>query len=137
MKQQICQHCHKPFDHKIKVKYCSNSCKQAAYRARKSGFTGVTKKSTRTCIRCGRSVDKGRYCSTTCKAMTNREKHTATYRLKKSISGMSDHDVWTECDKDWKVAYRHLESLGFTYSASNKCWMVKGAQLELPLGIQS
>lgn len=119
------------------AKYCSGKCRQKAYRMRSATVTAKSKPGN-VCIRCGKGTMKGnRYCSLSCKTLTNREKHSATYRTIKAITGKTDYEVWTYCEADWKTAYAMLEARNYRYSASLKVWQYIPHTQMLPLEFNS
>jgi hypothetical protein len=74
---RTCARCGEQFDGALHGRYCSNSCKQKAYRSRKQFGNAQTSKELRTCARCGvqfAGALHGRYCSNACKQAAYRER---------------------------------------------------------------
>lgn len=128
MKRKTCAMCHKPLDHNLFGKtYCSNACRQKAYNQRKKE-AGLSPRKTHVCVRCGMSTDGSKYCSKSCKSLTNREKHNATIGLYKVLYGFTDYDAYQQLDGNWKTGYTDLERRGYVYKPSNKTWVRPDAQ---------
>lgn len=120
MKSNWCETCHGLIDRECQHgRYCSNACKQKAYRMRKAGNKPVRK----TCPRCGTSSRGGVYCSSTCKVLANREKHHATWRTFKALFPKKEYDLWYDLDGHWKDAYAKLETMGYKYSIPKGRWV--------------
>ena len=112
-------------------KFCSNKCRQKHYRNHKTTVTGKSK--PKYCIRCGNvTKDKSKYCSKSCKTMTNREKQRSTLAMWKTVYGNGKYEIFVKNDSEWKGLYAMFEKSGYVYDAHLQTWHKPDDQLRLP-----
>jgi hypothetical protein len=130
-----CDHCKKAFQHrKIDQRYCSNKCRQAAYRNRqqcqdaKKPRPAPAPLLVAICDHCGGSfwakTRRSRFCSTSCRTMNHRHMKTA---LKDTLAALYSLPEGTAAELIEMQPVTRLKALladaGLFYSAVQKAWI--------------
>jgi hypothetical protein len=134
---QKCAHCRKAFKAgKIDQQYCSNRCRQAAYRKRKPTILRREKRGEErplhptTCLHCGGTfwAKSGRsvFCSTSCRTLHHRALKAALPDALSSLYGIPIEKAVDVVDTQPTAKIREvLATAGYIYNHPERQWVVR------------
>lgn len=132
-----CEVCDKQFvAFSPRAQYCSQACKQKAWRLKKSGHSNTNRSPGRpvhkvTCRHCGRKFNARRtdakFCSQSCRTLANRARHHETYLMFKRETLFDAYDFFSTVDRNgWEFMYKQIEEWGYVWIESKEQYWRKG-----------
>jgi hypothetical protein len=134
---KTCQHCKRPFSGTLSAKFCSESCRKAAYyrrnnpiaqRARRDKQPAKRAALATCCAFCGSSFWANsplqKFCSTSCRTMNHRNMRHEAIRTFAALHNVPVSQVEDIADKT-KITHvrKVLEAAGYCFDTTARTWL--------------